>query len=211
MQQQVRVRQQDGIARVELVARENFPRLSRALLVELEATVRNLQADVNCAGIVIHGNERAFAAGAEMAEVSVLTSSTALAFAQRAQAFFEAIEGLRKPVLAAISGYCLGGGLDLALACWRRVATPQAIFGHPGTTLGLVTGWGGTQRLARLLGRPRAMELLLSGKRISAAEAHQIGLVDKVVPASELWAAARAEAQALRARSTSFWEARAST
>jgi enoyl-CoA hydratase/carnithine racemase len=99
--------------------------------------------------------------------------------------------------VAAIQGYCLGGALDLALACHYRIATPNAVLGHPGATLGLITGWGGTQRLPRLLGRARAFELLLLGQTVNAEQALRMGLVEEIVPESEFLERARARAQSL--------------
>ena len=132
--------------------------------------------------MVIHGSDKSFAAGAEIAEVGALTGVAALDFSRSAQLYFERLSRSPKPIVAAIQGYCLGGGLDLALACHYRIATPDAALGHPGATLGLLTGWGGTQRLPRLLGRARAFELLLLGQPINAERALQVGLVDQIVP-----------------------------
>lgn len=194
------VHREGEIARIELTARRGLPRLSEAMLSELAKTLGGLFQEATCAGAVIHGSAGAFATGAEIAEVSTLTPATALPFTRRAQALFGRIATGPKPVLAAIGGYCLGGGLDLALACWRRVATPNAIFAHPGTTLGLMTGWGGTQRLGRLVGQSRALELLLTGKRINGEQAYEIGLVDVLVPAEQLLSTAVAKARALARR-----------
>ncbi|MFQ5816938.1 MAG: enoyl-CoA hydratase/isomerase family protein [Terriglobia bacterium] len=194
------VHHEGEVVRIELAAGGKPPRLSEAKLGELAGALGGLFQDATCGGVVIHGSAKAFATGAEIAEVRALTPATALPFALRAQKLFEKIAAAPKPVLAAISGYCLGGGLDLALACWRRVATPEAVFGHPGARLGLVSGWGGSGRLVQLVGRSHALELLLTGKRISGTEAHQIGLVDTLVPAEQLLAAAISEARALATR-----------
>lgn len=198
----LRLHRAGAIVRIELLPAGDFPRLSAAVLAELKAALSSLFRDAACTGIVIHGNDQAFAVGAEIAEVTALTPLTALPFARRGQQFFDSLAASAKPVVAAIHGYCLGGGFDLALACHRRLASPAAVFGHPGTSLGLLTGWGGTQRLPGLLGRSRALELLLSSDRITAAQAHTIGLVDLVVPAEQLLPAAIEEARRLSSSPT---------
>ncbi|MCI0403130.1 MAG: enoyl-CoA hydratase/isomerase family protein [Acidobacteria bacterium] len=196
----------DGpIARLELSAPDGFPRLTSALLDELDAASSQLLADPSCSALVLHGSDKAFAAGAEISELAALTGVTALAFSRRAQLLFDRLARSSKPVLAAIRGYCLGGGLDLALACHYRLAAPDAVFGHPGATLGLLTGWGGTQRLPRLLGRARAFELLLLGEPINAERALSFGLIDQIVPADELLARAFQSARVLSASSVPLW------
>jgi len=188
----LRVHREESITRLELTAPDSFPRLSTSLLRELDAALTQLLADSTCHAIILHGSEKAFAAGAEISELASLTGVTALEFSRHAQLLFDRISTSPKPVVAAIRGYCLGGGLDLALACHYRLATPDALFGHPGATLGLITGWGGTQRLPRLLGRAAALEMLLLGETISAEQALQCGLVDEVVGADGLYARAAA-------------------
>jgi len=113
-------------------------------------------------------------------EISQLSGSEALAFAQMGQALMEAIDRFPAPIYAAIAGYCMGGGLDLALACHHRIATPHAVFGHRGAALGLITGWGGTQRLPRLVGKGRALEMFVAAEKVTAAEALRMGLVDAI-------------------------------
>ena len=175
-----------NVVRLELAGKDGYPRLTAALLGELEAALDTLLADPSCAAVVLHGSEKCFAAGAEIAEVGALAGLTALPYARRGQLLFEKIATAKKPVVAAVSGYCLGGGFDLALACQARVATPEAVFGHPGVTLGLFTGWGGTQRLPQLIGRTRALELLLTGEPVTAERALALGLVDELAPAGQL-------------------------
>lgn len=191
-----------SVVRIELSNPDGYPRLSVALLGELEEHLDRLLADASCRALVLHGSEKCFAAGAEIAEVGTLTGVTALPFVQRGQLLFEKIAAAMKPVVAAVSGHCLGGGFDLALACHLRLASPDASFGHPGTTLGLLTGWGGTQRLPRLIGRAAALELLLRGQPISAEQALRVGLVDEVVAADRLLARAVECAAALAGRSS---------
>lgn len=130
--------------------------------------------------IVFTGSGDAFASGANLREINGLTPNSAQAFAGRGQRLMNKIDGLPIPSIAAVNGYCFGGGLDLALACKKRIASPTALFCHPGVDLGIITGWGGTQRLPRLIGEPRAMEMLLTAARISAVEALEIGLVDSI-------------------------------
>lgn len=165
---------------------DGYPRLSASLLGEIERALDSLLPDASCAGLVLRGTEKCFAAGAEIPEVSALSGASALEFSRGAQLLFERIAGSPKPVVAAVSGYCLGGGFDLALACHLRLATPDAVFGHPGATLGIITGWGGTQRLPRLVGRGRALGMLLGGESIDAEHALSIGLVTELVPYDEL-------------------------
>lgn len=128
-----------------------------------------------------------FSAGADLNEIARLKGPGALAFADAGQKLMNLIEQFPAPVFAAISGYCMGGGLDLALACHRRIAAPNAIFGHRGAALGLITGWGGTQRLPRLIGKARALEMLVAAEKTHAGRALHIGLVDAVAddPAAE--------------------------
>ena len=194
MPSSLRLHPEPPVVRVELIADDGFPRLSTSLLRDLDEAFTQLLADSSCQAIILHGSEKAFAAGAEISELASLTGTSALDFSRRAQLLFERIATSPKPVLAAIRGYCLGGGLDLALACHYRLASPDTRFGHPGATLGLLTGWGGTQRLPRLLGRARAFELLLLAEPIPAAQALELGLINEIVPADELLA--RAEEQA---------------
>ena len=130
--------------------------------------------------------EKAFVAGADINELAVLSAFDARRFALKGQAVFRGLETCGKVSVAAVNGFALGGGLELAMACTVRFASDNAKFGQPEVKLGIIPGYGGTQRLPRLVGRGRAMELLLSGDPITAAEAHRIGLVNAVVPPAEL-------------------------
>jgi len=148
--------------------------------------------------VVLTGaGDRSFAAGADIRELAAQTPVGARAHARRAQSVYARIETLGKPVIAAVNGFALGGGCELALACTLRLAADTATFGQPEINLGLIPGHGGSQRLPRLIGRGRALELLLTGDRISADEAWRIGLVNRVVPAARLLDAAHALAAAL--------------
>jgi len=129
---------------------------------------------------IVTGNRRFFSAGADLEEIAALSGPGAYEFSGVGQRLMNAIEGFPAPVYAAISGYCMGGGLDLALACHRRIASPGAILGHRGAALGLITGWGGTQRLPRLVGKAKALEMFVAAEKVPAHAALRIGLIDAV-------------------------------
>jgi len=131
--------------------------------------------------LIITGNEKFFSAGADLNEISRLSGPEAFAFSRRGQELTLALDCFPVPITAAIRGYCMGGGMDLALACRHRIAAPNAVFGHRGASLGLITGWGGTQRLARLIGKPRALQMFVLAEMVDAEEAQRIGLVDAIV------------------------------
>jgi len=161
--------------------------LSRKTIEELKAAFTLAQRDRAVLGVILTGaGDRAFIAGADIAELSEVTKEQALEFAQNGQACLSFIETLGKPVIAAVNGFALGGGCETAMACTIRIASEQAKFGQPEVKLGIIPGYGGTQRLPRLVGKGRALQLILSGSVIDAQEAHRIGLVNEVVPASEL-------------------------
>lgn len=154
--------------------------LSVATLEELEREFSSLSRREDIKAIIFTGAEDVFASGANINEVRELTPETALKFSHRWQTFFQSIADSDKLTIAAINGYCMGGALDLALACKIRVATPNAVFAHPGLRLGIITGWGGTQRLSRLVGQTRALDIFLTARRVNAVEALEIGLVSAV-------------------------------
>jgi enoyl-CoA hydratase len=156
-------------------------------------------ASVRCV-ILTGGGEKAFVAGADINELAQMTPITGKATSERGQRVFRNIERFPKPVIAAINGFALGGGCELALACHIRIASEKAQLGLPEVTLGIIPGYGGTQRMARLLGKGKALELILSGERIGAAEAERIGLVNKVVPADQLMSAAEEMGRKIAAR-----------
>jgi enoyl-CoA hydratase/carnithine racemase len=154
---------------------------------ELKQLFESLKADETVDVVILTGaGEKAFVAGTEIKELTELNTKSGKKFSAGGQAVFDSIENLGKPVIAAINGYALGGGCELALACTIRIAAENAKFGQPEVNLGIIPGYGGTQRLARLLGKGKAMELILTGDQIDAQEALRIGLVNKVVPAAEL-------------------------
>jgi len=143
-------------------------RLTRSCVAALSETMFELARDPK--PLIITGNTHFFSAGADLAEIAALTGPSAYEFSKLGQGLMNAIEKFPAPVYAAIHGYCMGGGLDLALACHRRIASPNAIFGHRGAALGLITGWGGTQRLPRLVGKGRALEILVALKKSTPAQ-----------------------------------------
>ncbi|MDH3495053.1 MAG: enoyl-CoA hydratase/isomerase family protein [Acidobacteriota bacterium] len=155
-------------------------RLSVSVLEALEESFLECSADPACACIIITGSGDTFAAGANLAEVANLSNREALGFAQRGQRVFRTIRNATQKTVAAVNGYCMGGALDLALSCDKRIVSPAAVFAHPGVKLGIITGWGGTQLLPRLIGRKNAFHLFLTADRIDASEALRIGLADEV-------------------------------
>ena len=166
--------------------------LSLAMLDELAATFKVLQDEAAVRCVVITGaGQKAFIAGADINELAALTPTAGREHARKGQAVFDLVEQLGKPVIAAINGYALGGGCELAMACTLRLAADTARLGQPEINLGLIPGYGGTQRLARLIGVGRALEMLLTGEPITATEAHRLGLVNRVVPTADLMSEAR--------------------
>ena len=164
-------------------------------LDELDRAFGELASDVSIRVILLTGGGRAFAAGADIKELAALSAEEGHAFALRGQAVLRGIETLGKPVIACIQGFALGGGCELAMACTLRLAADDARLGQPEVKLGAITGYGGSQRLPRLVGRGAALKLLLTGAIVDAKEALRLGLVDEVVPAAQLME--RAEALAL--------------
>ncbi len=161
--------------------------LNSELLGELEQMFDDLAERADVSAVILTGSgDKAFVGGADIRELTQLDAPGGRAFSSRGQRLFERIEAFDKPVIAAVNGYCLGGGCELAMACHLRVAGRSARFGQPEVKLGLIPGYGGTQRLPRLVGEGRALELLLTGDMIGADEAFRIGLVDRVVEDGEL-------------------------
>jgi enoyl-CoA hydratase/carnithine racemase len=187
---------------------DGFPRLTRALLSELhhqlDALLAPPLAGRQIQAIVITGTTQAFAAGADIDEISALTAPEARLFSALGQSLMNKIEHSPIPIIAAIRGYCLGGGLDLALACHTRIAAGNSSFAHPGSKIGIITGWGGTVRLPRLIGRSHALDMLSTARTVSAAEALSINLVRRVVAPEDILSAALEFARALRSRSSAI-------
>ena len=177
----------DGIARLTLRRPEKLNALNDETMGEIESAFEALRVAADVHGVIVTGSgEKAFVAGADIGELSAQTPVEGRARAMRGQRIFDAIERFPKPVIAAINGFALGGGCELALACHVRVASDTAKLGQPEVKLGILCGYGGTQRLPRLIGRGRALELLLTGEMVDAAEALRIGLVNRVVPREKL-------------------------
>jgi enoyl-CoA hydratase len=172
--------------------------LNRETLGELETFARAFVADdEQCALIVTGSGEKSFVSGADIQELAVLDPRGAEEISRFGQRVFDLLEQATKPVIAAVNGYAFGGGCELALACHMRLASENAMMGLPEVSLGIIPGYGGTQRLPRLVGKGRALELLLTGRRIKADEAERIGLVNRVVPREQLLAEAEKLALAI--------------
>lgn len=154
--------------------------LSRSILQELKGILSALLPRDDIEAIILTGTNDVFASGADIRELAQLNPESALEFARFGQGLFQSIADARQITIAAINGYCIGGGLDLALACDIRVASRAAVFSHPGGKLGIITGWGGTQRLSRIIGAPRALELFATAGRYASEAAIEMGLVSRV-------------------------------
>jgi enoyl-CoA hydratase len=187
------VEKRDGVAIVTVNRPNKLNALNRRTLEELDDLFTGLGSDGDVRGVVVTGaGEKAFVAGADIAELAGLDAESGRAASEQGQRVFDRIEWLGKPVVAAVNGFALGGGCELALACHVRVASESASLGTPEVRLGLLCGYGGTQRLPRLVGRGAALEILLSGERVSAPEALRLGLVNRVVSAQDLLAESEA-------------------
>jgi enoyl-CoA hydratase/carnithine racemase len=163
---------------LHLVSSDGTNKLTRACVLDLTLVVRNLACEPK--PLIITGNHHFFSAGADLNEIAALTGPTALDFAKVGQALMNAIDHFPALTIAAVRGYCMGGGLDLALACDLRFAHAHCVFGHRGAALGLITGWGGTQRLPRLVGKARAIEMFTTAEKLTAGRALDCGLVDRI-------------------------------
>jgi enoyl-CoA hydratase/carnithine racemase len=202
----VRLETQEGIGTIRL-ERPPMNALNIQIQEELRAAAAAVTADDDIRAVVIYGGEKVFAAGADIKEMANMSYVDMSKRAGALSSAFDSIARIPKPTVAAITGYALGGGCELALACDWRVAAEDARLGQPEIKLGIIPGAGGTQRLSRLVGPARAKDLIFSGRMVDAAEALSIGLVDKVVPAAEVYATALAmvrdyahgPAQAIRA------------
>jgi enoyl-CoA hydratase len=181
----------DSIGYVQVNRTEKLNALNRRVMEELLHCFQALQVDPEVRVVILTGSgEKAFVAGADIGELAAQNAVQAKETSLFGQEVFNLIENLGKPVIAAINGFALGGGCELAMACTLRIAAETARFGQPEVKLGLIPGYGGSQRLPRLVGKCRAMELILTGETVTASEAHRMGLVNQVVPAAELLAAA---------------------
>jgi enoyl-CoA hydratase/carnithine racemase len=166
----------DGVRVLRLRSDDGTNRLTRACVLALTEEFRDLAR--RSEPLIVAGSRRFFSAGADLSEISALTGSNARQFSRIGQTLMTAVERFPAPVYAAICGYCMGGGLDLALACQRRIVSPDAVLAHRGAALGLITGWGGTQRLPRLVGKAKALEMFVAAEKLHARDALRHGLVD---------------------------------
>jgi enoyl-CoA hydratase len=189
---------EDGIATVTINRPDKLNALNAATIDELAAVVDGIAQRDDVRGAIVTGaGAKAFVAGADIGELAQMGPIDGIEVSRQGQRVFRAIELSRKPIIAAINGFALGGGCELALACHLRLAAESAKFGLPEVKLGIIPGYGGTLRLPRIVGKGRALELILTGEMIDAAEAHRIGLVNRVVPQDELLGAARALMQTI--------------
>lgn len=178
---------EDGILWITFNRPEKLNALNHATLRELDDAVGEAATDDEVLAVVLTGaGEKAFVAGADISELNSLEPIEARKFSVFGQSVFSRIEGLNKPVVAAVNGYALGGGCELAMACHLRVASENAVFGQPEVKLGLIPGYAGTQRLPRLVGKGRALELVITGRNVGAEEAERIGLVNVVSEPEDL-------------------------
>jgi enoyl-CoA hydratase len=183
---------EDGIGIVTINRPKVLNALNRATITEIEALFSELVEDNSVKVVIVTGSgEKSFVAGADIAEMQSMTAIEGRKWGKLAQAVFNKIDNLPQPVIAAVNGYALGGGCELAMACDIRIASEKAKFGQPEVSLGIPPGFGGTQRLPRLIGKGRAKELLFTGEMIDAQEAYRIGLVNRVVKPEELITTAR--------------------
>jgi enoyl-CoA hydratase/carnithine racemase len=172
----------EGVSILRMESSDGYNRLRLNKVHTLTAEVETLASVASPLPLVIKGNEHFFSAGADINAIAALHGAEAYDFAHAGQRLMNAVDHFPAPVIASINGYCMGGGLDLALACDFRICSPKSIFGHRGAALGIMTGWGGTQRLPRLIGKARALQMFLASEKIGAEEALKIGLVDEISP-----------------------------
>lgn len=177
---------EEGILTITISRPESLNALNLATLDEIRAAMQEAYDHDEVKGIIFTGaGEKAFVAGADIKEIAEINEVNARKFSENGQEVFEMIEACEKPVIAAVNGFALGGGCELAMACHIRVATENSKFGQPEVNLGLIPGYGGTQRLTQLVGKGKALELMMTGDMISAQEASSIGLVNHVVSSRE--------------------------
>lgn len=195
------IEREGAIALVTIRRPQRLNALDARTLDELGSTFSTFHDDDSVRCVIVTGaGDKAFVAGADISELAAESPHGARERALRGQRVFDSIEHLGKPVIAAVNGFALGGGCELAMACTFRIAADTARFGQPEINLGLIPGFAGTQRLARLVGKAKAMEMILLGSPISAAEALALGLVSRVVPAAQVMAESRALASELAAK-----------
>ncbi|MEZ5344539.1 MAG: enoyl-CoA hydratase/isomerase family protein [Pyrinomonadaceae bacterium] len=176
----IEVLTEKGVAVVRFIRPEIRNPLSIATLEAIEKAIGIIETDRDVQGIVFTGSGGTFAAGADLREIKSLEPRAAREFGERGQNLLQKISLLEKPAVAAIDGYCMGGAFDLALACRFRIASRRSAFAHPGVSLGIITGWGGTQMLPRLIGLSRALEIFLTARKVNADDALKFGLIDRI-------------------------------
>lgn len=190
----------DGVAFLTINRPEKLNALNQKVMKEIHDCFERLKDDNEVKAVIVTGaGEKAFVAGADINELAVQAPLGGRETSLSGQRTLDLIENLGKPVLAAVNGFALGGGCELAMACTLRIASENARLGQPEVKLGIIPGYGGTQRLSRLVGKGRAMELILTGDPVSAQEAYRIGLVNQVVPLKDLMATAEALARKMMA------------
>ncbi len=178
---------EEGIALVTIQRPKALNALNQEVMLKLEQIISDLICKESIRGIIITGSgSKSFVAGADITELTTLGYEEAVSFSLRGQKIFQLIENSPKPIIAAVNGFALGGGCELAMACHLRIASENAVFGQPEIKLGIIPGYGGTQRLIRLIGKTKATEYLLSGENINADTALEMGLVNKVCLQGEL-------------------------
>ena len=199
--QNVRTENRDGVLFVTIDRPKVLNALNAETMEEIHQAFTAARDDDSVKAVILTGGgEKAFVAGADINELAQKTPITGKETSERGQFILASIERFPKPVIAAINGFALGGGCEIALACHIRIASEKAQIGLPEVTLGIIPGYGGTQRMARLLGKGKALELICTGDRIGAAEAEKIGLVNKVVPTDHLMATAEEMARKIMSR-----------
>jgi enoyl-CoA hydratase len=178
---------EQGILTATVNRPDKLNALNRSVFDDLNAMMDQVDTDPAIRGVILTGSgPKAFVAGADISEFNQLSKEEAMALAKRGQDCFFRLERSRKPIIAAVNGFALGGGCELAMSCHIRLASENARFGQPEVNLGLIPGYGGTQRLTELIGKGRAMELMMSGNMLNAADAHRVGLVNHVFTADSL-------------------------
>ena len=183
----ISVKKEDMIALLTVNRPSALNALNKATLAEMGAALEDIRDDARISGLIVAGaGDKAFVAGADITEIAAISAVEASAFTRRGQSVFDLLENLGKPSVAAVNGFALGGGCELAMACTLRLATMSARFGQPEVKLGVTPGFGGTQRLPRLVGKGRALQMILTGEPIDAQEAYRIGLVNEIVEREKL-------------------------
>ena len=183
----IKVKNKNNI-NIIIINRENaLNALNRDVMNELLLTINKLNEDDKCCAIIITGSgKKSFIAGADIKKMQTMNSDEAREFAISGHQITSSIENSSKPIIAAVNGYALGGGCEIALACHIRIASINAIFGQPEVKIGIIPGWGGTQRLPRIVGKGIAAEMIITGRNIDSSEAHRIGLVNHIYPQNKL-------------------------